>query len=47
MQENNSDIIVVGGGIAGCTCALLLARAGLSVILLERGAQAGRRAGGQ
>ncbi|WP_405047809.1 FAD-dependent oxidoreductase [Rahnella sp. BIGb0603] len=43
MQENDCDVIIVGGGIAGCTSALLLARAGLSVILLERGAQAGSK----
>ncbi|QLK60449.1 FAD-dependent oxidoreductase [Enterobacteriaceae bacterium Kacie_13] len=43
MNQNNCDVIVAGGGIAGCTSALLLARAGLSVILLERGAQAGSK----
>lgn len=43
MNQNNCDVIVVGGGIAGCASALLLARAGLSVILLERGAQAGSK----
>ena len=29
------DVAVVGGGIAGLTCALFCARAGLSVLLLE------------
>lgn len=43
MQENDCDVIVVSGGIAGCTSALLLSCAGLSVILLERGAQAGSK----
>lgn len=33
------DHIVVGGGISGMTCALLLARSGYSVALLEAGPQ--------
>ncbi len=43
MEEDRNDIIIVGGGIAGSTCALLLARAGFSVLLLERGPQAGSK----
>jgi phytoene dehydrogenase-like protein len=35
------DVIVVGAGIAGLTAAALLARAGRSVLLLERGAEVG------
>ena len=30
-----ADVIVVGGGVTGCSCALTLARAGLHVRLLE------------
>ncbi|WP_159565375.1 FAD-dependent oxidoreductase [Budvicia diplopodorum] len=41
MDEDKFDVIVVGGGIAGCTCALLLARAGVKVLLLERASHAG------
>jgi sarcosine oxidase subunit beta len=44
------DVIVVGGGIAGCACADRLASRGLDVLLLERGALAsgatGRNQGG-
>jgi electron transfer flavoprotein-quinone oxidoreductase len=31
------DAIVVGGGVAGCTAAFVLAEAGLDVLLVERG----------
>lgn len=33
-----SDVVIVGGGINGCSAALWLARRGLKVTLLERGA---------
>ncbi|MFB0617890.1 NAD(P)/FAD-dependent oxidoreductase [Streptomyces sp. AGS-58] len=39
------DVIVVGGGIAGCAAAERLAERGLSVLLLERGALAGGATG--
>ena len=35
-QKLNSDVCVVGGGLAGLTTCLELARAGLSVVLLEK-----------
>ncbi len=31
------DIIVIGGGVIGCSIALRLAEAGLKVALIERG----------
>src|SRR5690242_14623986 len=34
-QSLECDVCVVGGGIAGCSTALHLAQAGLSVVLLE------------
>jgi electron transfer flavoprotein-quinone oxidoreductase len=37
------DLIIVGAGIAGSTCALLSARAGLSVLLIERGEHPGSK----
>ncbi|MGB5081593.1 MAG: tryptophan 7-halogenase [Burkholderiales bacterium] len=39
------DVVVAGGGPAGCTTAQLLARAGLAVALVERGDYVARRIG--
>ena len=36
-------ITVIGGGAAGMTCAILLARAGKSVTILERGERLGKK----
>jgi 2-polyprenyl-6-methoxyphenol hydroxylase-like FAD-dependent oxidoreductase len=35
-MERSSDVVIVGGGIAGAAMAITLSRAGLDVILLER-----------
>ncbi len=35
--ERHHDVVVIGGGIVGCTSAFWLARRGLDVALLERG----------
>jgi len=37
------DCVVVGAGPAGTTCAYTLAKAGLSVVLLERGETPGSK----
>jgi electron transfer flavoprotein-quinone oxidoreductase len=37
------DVIVIGGGIAGTVCAYLLARAGLSTVVIERGEAVGSK----
>jgi glycine/D-amino acid oxidase-like deaminating enzyme len=39
------DVVVVGGGVTGCSCALTLARAGLRVALLDAGPVAGGASG--
>ncbi|MQM27890.1 NAD(P)/FAD-dependent oxidoreductase [Glycomyces albidus] len=36
----NADVVVIGAGIIGAACARALARAGLSVIVVDRGAPA-------
>ena len=36
-SEEKFDAIVVGGGLAGCAAALTMARAGLDVMVVERG----------
>lgn len=41
MSEEHTDVIVVGSGPAGASCALALARAGRSVILVDRGSEPG------
>ncbi|NDD68780.1 MAG: FAD-dependent oxidoreductase, partial [Synechococcaceae bacterium WB9_4xC_028] len=44
-MEEQQDVIVIGGGIAGLTAAALLARHGLQVTLLEAHHQLGGCAG--
>lgn len=43
VMEVDSDVIVIGGGVAGCVCAYQLAQAGKQVILIERGEQPGAK----
>jgi len=45
-QEVNSDVLVIGGGIAGCWAAISAARLGLSVVLVEKGDTIRSGAGG-
>mgnify|MGYP000251524455 CR=1 FL=1 len=35
------DVVIIGSGLGGLECAHILSRAGLHVLLLERGTQAG------
>lgn len=42
-MEDRADAIVVGGGVAGCTAAYIMAKAGLEVILIERGSYGGAK----
>lgn len=36
-MSDKFDAIIVGGGVAGCTAAYIMAKAGLEVLLIERG----------
>ena len=40
-QMNNFDVIIIGGGPAGCSCALYTARSNLSTIILDKNAAVG------
>lgn len=42
-EEERLDAIVIGAGPAGCACAYVLAKAGKSVLLVERGTSAGSK----
>jgi len=42
-EENKTDVIVVGAGPAGISCAITIARAGKNVVLIERGKFAGSK----
>lgn len=42
-EENKVDVIVVGGGPAGISCAITIARAGKNVVLIERGKFSGSK----
>lgn len=41
--NNKTDVIVVGAGPSGIACAIVLARAGKEVVLIERGLFAGSK----
>ncbi|CEH08590.1 Electron transfer flavoprotein-quinone oxidoreductase (FixC protein) [Propionibacterium freudenreichii] len=42
-DEDIFDVVVIGGGVAGCTAAYKLAQQGHSVVLIERAAQPGSK----
>lgn len=44
MADGHTDVVIVGGGIAGLACGVALADRGLKVTLLEREARLGGRA---
>jgi phytoene dehydrogenase-like protein len=42
--NQEEDVVVIGAGIAGLTAAIILARAGRSVIVFEQSSKVGGRA---
>lgn len=43
MSDDKFDVIIVGGGLAGCSAGLVLARANLEVLIIERGSFCGAK----
>ncbi len=43
MSDDRFDAIIVGGGLAGCSAAIVMAKAGLEVLLVERGDYCGAK----
>lgn len=43
MSEEKFEVIIVGGGLAGCTAAYVLAQAGVEVLVVERGTYCGAK----
>lgn len=44
-EEASCDVLVLGGGLAGCYAAIAAARKGKKVIVVEKGNRAQRRGG--
>lgn len=43
MEEEKFEVMIVGGGLAGCAAAYVLAKAGVEVVVVERGAFSGAK----
>ena len=43
MSDERMEVIVVGGGLAGLSAAYTMARAGMEVLLIERGSYCGAK----
>ena len=43
MEEDKFDCIIVGGGVAGCAAAYILAQNNLKILLIEKGEWTGSK----
>ena len=46
MKEPSPDVVIVGGGLIGCSAAYFLSRRGARVLLLEKGGVGGETSSG-
>ena len=45
MPIENADVVVIGGGVSGLSSAYFLAKAGLDVVVVEKGVVGGEASG--
>lgn len=46
MAKQSADVVIIGGGVIGCTVAYELVRRGMSALVLEQGIYLAPKSGG-